>query len=315
MSVAAQLNQDNAPPETAGEIPGIAWVNGEFQPLSEAKLSLLDWGFVRGDCTYDVVSVFKGAFFRLDDHVDRFLSSMAKLRLTMPFDRDGLIEVMTECARRPGLRDAFVKIVCTRGLQPPSFSRNPRDALNQLFVYSVPYTFFMTEEQRARGMHLHVASTPRIPTECIDPTIKNYNRLDFVSGIFEAYDAGADQVVMPDMHGNITEGLGFNVFVIRDGRATSPGTGVLEGVTRKVVLELCEDIGLPARLGTVSVEDLLSADEAFLCTTAGGVVGITEVNGRTIANGMPRETTRRLDDLYWAKHEDPAYITPIDYGA
>ncbi len=315
MSVAARLNQDNAPPETAGEIPGIAWVNGEFQPLSEAKLSLLDWGFVRGDCTYDVASVFKGAFFRLDDHVDRFLSSMAKLRLTMPFDRDGLIDVMTECARRPGLRDAFVKMICTRGLQPPSFSRNPRDALNQLFVYSVPYTFFMTEEQRARGMRLHVASTPRIPTECIDPTIKNYNRLDFVSGIFEAYDAGADQVVMPDMHGNITEGLGFNVFVIRDGRATSPGTGVLEGVTRKVVLELCEDIGLPARLGTVSVEDLLSADEAFLCTTAGGVVGITEVNGRTIANGMPRETTRRLDDLYWAKHEDPAYITPIDYGA
>jgi len=315
MSVAAQLNQDNAPPETAGEIPGIAWVNGEFQPLSEAKLSLLDWGFVRGDCTYDVVSVFKGAFFRLDDHVDRFLSSMTKLRLTMPFDRDGLIDVMTECARRPGLRDAFVKVICTRGLQPPSFSRNPRDALNQLFVYSVPYTFFMTEEQRARGMRLHVASTPRIPTECIDPTIKNYNRLDFVSGIFEAYDAGADQVVMPDMHGNITEGLGFNGFVIRDGRATSPGTGVLEGVTRKVVLELCEDIGLPARLGTVSVEDLLSADEAFLCTTAGGVVGITEVNGRTIANGMPRETTRRLDDLYWAKHEDPADITPIDYGA
>ena len=247
--------------------------------------------------------------------MDRFLSSMAKLRLTMPFDRDGLIEVMTECARRPGLRDAFVKMICTRGLQPPSFSRNPRDALNQLFVYSVPYTFFMTEEQRARGMHLHVASTPRIPTECIDPTIKNYNRLDFVSGIFEAYDAGADQVVMPDVHGNITEGLGFNVFVIRDGRATSPGTGVLEGVTRKVVLELCEDIGLPARLGTVSVEDLLSADEAFLCTTAGGVVGITEVNGRTIANGMPRETTRRLDDLYWTKHEDPAYITLIDYGA
>ena len=315
MSVAAQLNQDNAPPETAGEIPGIAWVNGEFQPLSEAKLSLLDWGFVRGDCTYDVASVFKGAFFRLDDHVDRFLSSMAKLRLTMPFDRGGLIEVMTECVRRPGLRDAFVKMICTRGLQPPSFSRNPRDALNQLFVYSVPYTFFMTEEQRARGMRLHVASTPRIPTECIDPTIKNYNRLDFVSGIFEAYDAGADQVVMPDMHGNITEGLGFNVFVIRGGRATSPGTGVLEGVTRKVVLKLCEDIGLPARLGTVSVEDLLSADEAFLCTTAGGVIGITEVNGRTIANGMPRETTRRLDDLYWAKHEDPAYITPIDYGA
>ncbi len=107
----------------------------------------------------------------------------------------------------------------------------------------------MTEEQRARGMHLHVASTPRIPTECIDPTIKNYNRLDFVSGIFEAYDAGADQVVMPDMHGNITEGLGFNVFVIRDGRATSPGTGVLEGVTRKVVLELCEDCLTSASMG------------------------------------------------------------------
>ncbi len=315
MSVAAELNRDNAPPATAGEVPGIAWVNGAFRPLSEARVSLLDWGFVRGDCTYDVVSVFKGAFFRLDDHVDRFLSSMAKLRLAMPLDRDGLVEVMTECARRPGLRDAFVKMVCTRGLQPPSFSRDPGDASNQLFVYSVPYTFFMTDAQRERGMRLHVASTPRIPAECIDPTVKNYNRLDFVSGIFEAHDAGADQVILPDMHGNVTEGLGFNVFVVKDGRATSPGAGVLEGVTRAVVLELCEEIGLPAGLGTVSVDDLLGADEAFLCTTAGGVVGITEVNGRPIANGMPRETTRRLDDLYWARHADPAHVTPIDYGA
>jgi len=315
MSVAAELNQDNALPTIEGEIPGIAWVNGEFCPLSEAKVSLLDWGFLRGDCTYDVICVYKGAFFRLEDHLDRFLASLDKLQLQMPFDRHGLTEVMVECVRRPGLRDAFVKLVCTRGLQPPTFSRNPRDALNQMFVYSVPYTFFMTDEQRERGMHIHVASTPRIPPECIDPTIKNYNRLDFVSGIFEAYDAGADQVILPDQHGNITEGLGFNVFVIKDGRATSPGEGVLEGVTRKSVLELCEEIGIPAGLGTVSIDDLLYADEAFLCTGAGGVVGITEVNGHVIANGMPRETTRRLDALYWAKHEDPAWITSIDYGS
>ena len=313
MNVATNLNRDNSPPAIEGEIPGVAWVNGEFCPLSEAKVSLLDWGFVRGDCTYDVICVYKGAFFRLDDHIDRFLASLDKLQLKMPFDRHGLIEVMAECVQRPGLRDAFVKLVCTRGLQPPTFSRNPRDALNQMFIYSVPYTFFMTDEQRERGMHIHVASTPRIPPECIDTTIKNYNRLDFVSGIFEAYDAGADQVILPDQNGNITEGLGFNVFVIKDGRATSPGEGVLEGVTRRSVIELCEEIGIPAVLSTVSIDDLLYADEAFLCTGAGGVVGITEVNGHVIANGMPRETTRRLDDLYWAKHEDPAWITPIDY--
>ena len=112
---------------------GTAYIDGRFCPLSEARISILDWGFLRSDATYDVVHVWRRRFFRLETHLDRFLSSVEKLRLRLPFGREGLREILIECARRSGLDDTYVEMICTRG-RSPTFSRDPRDAVNRFMA-------------------------------------------------------------------------------------------------------------------------------------------------------------------------------------
>ncbi|MEE8535019.1 MAG: aminotransferase class IV, partial [Kiloniellales bacterium] len=109
-------------PASPAELPGVAYVDGRFCPISEAKISVLDWGFLRSDATYDVVHVWRGRFFRLDAHLERFLRSVERLRLTLPVDRAGLSAILMDCVRRAGLRDAYVEMICTRG-SAPSFNR------------------------------------------------------------------------------------------------------------------------------------------------------------------------------------------------
>jgi len=293
--------------------PGIAYVDGAYRPMSEARISVLDWGFLRSDATYDVAHVWKGRFFRLDRHIDRFVQSVAKLRMTLPFDRDGLAGILMECVRRSGLRDAYVEMILTRG-HSPTFSRDPRDAVNNFIAFAIPFGWIMDEEQRRRGINLVIAETRRIPVESVDPTVKNYHWLDLVAGMFEAYDRGGENVVLTDLAGNITEGPGFNVFAVKAGRATTPDRGVLQGITRRTVIELCGELGIPVDTGTVTAGALRAADELFLTSTAGGIMPVTRIDGDPVGDGRPGPLTSRLTNLYWAKHDDPGWTTAVDYG-
>ena len=124
--------------ETAPSFPpGVAYVDGRYCAMSEAKISVLDWGFLRSDATYDVAHVWKGRFFRLDTHIDRFLNSVERLRLTLPVGRDELVDILNECVRRSKLREAYVEMICTRGFSP-TFSRDPRDAVNTFMAFAIP---------------------------------------------------------------------------------------------------------------------------------------------------------------------------------
>src|SRR6476646_8676096 len=124
---------------TTGEFEGgSVFIDGDWRPLSEGKISLFDWGFTRSDATYDVASVWRGAFFRLDDHLDRFFASLAKLRMTIPHSRAEVRELLIGCVRAGGLRDAYVAMVCTRGVPPPGW-RDPRLATNRFYAYALPF--------------------------------------------------------------------------------------------------------------------------------------------------------------------------------
>ena len=298
---------DNGFPE------GVAYVDGEFRPMSEAKISVLDWGFLRSDATYDVVHVWDGKFFRLDRHMDRFMASVEKLRMTLPVDRGELANILNECVRRAGFRQAYVEMILTRG-HSPTFSRDPRDAVNNFIAFAIPFGWIMNEEQRARGIDLTIAETRRIPADSVDPTVKNYHWLDLVAGMFESYDRGGENVVLTDMAGNITEGPGFNIFAVRDGQAATADLGVLQGITRQTAIELCAELEVPVEIGTVTASALRGADEIFLTSTAGGIMPVTRIDGEAISDGKPGPITGRLTELYWAKHDDPAWVTPVDYG-
>ncbi len=290
--------------------PGAAFIGGEYVPMSEAKISVLDWGLLRSDATYDVVHVWKDRFFRLDRHVDRFLASIDKLRMTLPFNRARLEEILNECVVRSGLEDAYVEMILTRG-HSPTFSRDPRDARNNFIAFAIPFGWIASEEQRKAGMRIWISEVPRIPAASVDPTVKNYHWLDLVAGMFDAYDNGFETVVLSDGSGNVTEGPGFNLFSIKGGKALTPSSGVLEGITRRTAMELLEELSVPVEAGELSEKALLASDEVFVTSTAGGIMPVGEISGKRFGAAVPGPVTEKVAALYWNKHTDPAWTTPV----
>ncbi len=293
---------------------GAAFVEGRYLPVGEARVPLLDWGFIKSDVTYDVVGVWGGRFFRLDDHLDRFYRSMERLHLTCPYDRRGVTAALVGCLRRSGIRDAYVEMITTRGLAA-SGSRDPRDCRNRFYALAIPYVWIVPPERLAVGLDLTVSTVRRIPPDSVDPTVKNFHWGDLVRGLFEAYERGGDTVVLGDGAGNVTEGPGFNLFARIGGRLVTPAAGVLEGITRKTVVELAGSLQVPVAFELLPAESLARAEEVFVCSTAGGVMPVTRLKGRPVGDGKPAALTLRIKDLYWAAHADPAYTTPIDYDA
>lgn len=291
---------------------GAAWVDGQYVPIAEAKISMLDWGFLHSDVTYDVTHVWHGSFFRLEDHLDRFERSCDRLRLTGRPDRDVIRERLIQCVRLSGLRDAYVEMVCTRGRPAPG-SRDPRNCQNTFLAFAIPFVWIFSPEQQKQGCHLIVSEIQRIPPESVDPHVKNYHWGDLTRGLFDAYDRGGETVVLVDAGGNIAEGPGFNVFAVIRGTIRSPGGTVLEGITKKTVNELCEELNIPLQPGPVTPEELRLADEVFLSSTAGGIMPVRQVDDKTIGNGHPGKVTARLKELYWTKHSEGWHATPVDY--
>jgi branched-chain amino acid aminotransferase len=292
---------------------GAAFVRGAFVPIAEATISVLDWGFTRSDVTYDVVHVWNGAFFRLDDHLARFQHSLDALRLKPPHTMDEMARIAAQCVVLTGLRDAYVALVSTRGRPRVFGSRRPADCENTFIAYALPWIDVVPKDVQARGAHLHIASPHRIAPSSIDPTVKNYHWGDLTRGLIEAHDAGFDTAVLLDADGFVTEGPGFNLFAVRDGRVATPDRGVLEGITRRTVLDLCALQGIAAAITPLRREDLLNADEMFMASTAGGIMPVARVDGHIMSNDRPGPVSTMLKDFYWAQHAAGWHATPIDY--
>ena len=138
---------------------------------------------------------------------------------------------------------------------------------------------------------------------------------DLTRGQFEAHDRGADFCVLLAEDGTVTEGPGFNIFVVSDGRIATPSSGVLEGITRRSVIELCGHLGLPIEVRPVPVEELRDADEIFLSTTAGGVMPASRIDGRIMGNDRPGPISSRVQDAFWSRRAEGWHATPVDYAA
>jgi len=291
---------------------GAAWVDNRFVPIAEAKISILDWGFLHSDATYDVAHVWKGKFFRLDDHIDGCLSGIDRLHMSIPHNRGDLRTILIDCVRRSGIRDAYVEMICTRGLPKPG-SRDPRECTNRLFAFAVPFVWIANPQKQKQGLHLIVSSLQRIPPESVDPTVKNYHWLDMVMGLFEAYDRGGETAVVVDAQKNLVEGPGFNIFAVNNHTVTTPARGVLEGITRRTVIELATGYGYQVMQAPLSADRARSADEMFVTSTAGGVIPVTKIDGHKIGSGTPGPVTRKLQKGYWMVHEDPRHALKIEY--
>ena len=279
------------------------FIDGEFVPPEEARMSIFDYGFTWSDCVYDVTSVWHGWFFKLDEHLERFERSCEGFRLTLPYDRDEVKAILAECVDRAGLEDAYVKVEVTRGLTPNQ-SRDLRLAQNRFTAYAIPFVWIWGEDKCRDGASLHLCRRfERVSSKAIDQRFKNYNRADLVQGRLDAYDAGCDDAVLVSADGSLSEGFGWNILLVKDGAVATPDWNVLEGRTRDAVEEICRDEGIPYELRRIEPSELETADEVFAATTAGGIMPVIAVDSRQIGDGTPGPVTRLLQDQYWSKRE------------
>ncbi len=282
---------------------GIAFIGGDYVAAEDARISIFDLGFVRSDVVYDVVSTRKGLFFRLDDHVERFARACAGVRLECPYSGPEIKRILAECTSRAGLEDAYVEMLVTRGRFASPSDRDLRNCTPNFIAFAIPYVWVATPGQQARGLSIVVAGRRRIPDESFDQRYKNFHWGDLTGGLFEALDRGADNAVLCTPSGHLAEGPGFNVFAVTGGRLLTPRRNMLEGITRRTVFDLAGEIGVETETGDYPPEVLHEADEVFLCSTAGGIMPVTRVDGRVLGNGVPGPLTSRLRELYWSKRE------------
>jgi len=264
--------------------------------------------------TYDVVSVWRGMFFRLDDHIARFRQSMRALRLSPTESDEDIRGILHRCVQLSGLREAYVAIDCLRGSPLAGKAYHPANCRNYIVAFARPWINLMTPEVQARGAHLVVAKVPRIANDSIDPSVKSFHWGDLTRGLFEAHDAGADGCVLLDHAGFVTEGPGYNIFCIAGGLVSTPNCGVLEGVTRQSVIELCSELRIPCRVRPIPVKELLQADEAFVTTTAGGPMPVSRIGDHIMENDRPGPLSLMLRATFWRKREAGWRGTPVDYG-
>lgn len=295
---------------------GAAWMNGHVLPISQATIPVNDWGLVHSDITYDVVPVINGAFFRFEEYLSRFFSSMESLYLDPGMNKSEVQKALHQMVSQSGLRDSYVAMVCSRGRPKIPGSRDPRDCENHFFAWCVPYVHVIKPEIIDQGATAWISQNVyRIPEESVNPRVKNYHWGDFTQGIFEAKDNKYETVILLDFDGNVTEGPGFNVFVVKDGVLITPDRGVLAGVSRKTVLEIADHLGISAVIRPLSVDELLAADEVFLSSSGGGVIPIVRVNETIYGNGVKGPISVRLNETYWQWTTLEKYRDPINYIA
>jgi branched-chain amino acid aminotransferase len=279
-------------------------------PLDEARIPVRDLGLMYADMTYDVVHAWRGGFFRLDDHVERFRASCAGLRLDPRLDCEGLRRVLADLLRRSGLADALVYFACTRGTAVPGTRDPAKHTAHRFFATVTPLILRGQPDEMRRGLHaMLVRGVPRIAADSVNPHWKNTHWGDFHRATFAAKDAGSDVAVLLGPDGAVAEAPGFNIVAVLDGGLVSPDANVLQGISCRTMFEIAGELGIPARYGRLMPEDLARAAEVFLTATSCGLFPVTRLDGAPIADGAPGPVTTRLLNTYYARKNAGWHIT------
>jgi branched-chain amino acid aminotransferase len=271
----------------------IIYVNGAFVPEGEARISVLDHAVLYGDGVFETAVAWQGRVFKFDAHIDRFYRSMKAIAMDAPFKREELKELILETVRRNGLREAYVKWIATRGSNGTPLM-DPADCVANLIILAQPYI----DRGGAAGLRVKTTAIRRPPGQVLDAQIKSLNYLNLVLARIEAKAAGAEQALMLDVHGHICEAPGFNVFVVKGRMVRTPTQDVLKGITRETVLEIAPQLGFAVEERVLELYDAYTADEMFLSSTAGGLLPVTELDGRRIGTGKPGPAFQALMDGY-----------------
>ena len=286
---------------TASSIDGesIVFFNGQLVAERDAGIPIRDRGFIYGDAVFDATRTFNGKTFRLREHINRLYNSLRYLRIDPgmtpdEMERWSLAVVNHNYPLLPAGQDMWVMQRISRGVE----SSEPGAVLRPtVLIESHAIPFARRASLYREGISVVTPSVPRIPPRFVSPRAKTHNYLNLVMGDLEVQDTDPNAwAVLLDESGNLTEGRGSNIFLVKDGTVATPqGRFVLEGITRGVVMELAAGLDLPAEETDLDLFDAYTADEAFLTSTSLCICPISQVNGARVGDGsVPGPITRQL---------------------
>ncbi len=281
------------PPGQGVGVPTV-WVDGKWYDRATATVSVYDHGLLYGDGVFEGIRVYGGKIFRLDQHIDRLYDSAKAIWLTIPMPKDEMLTVTKEAVRRSGIQEAYLRHVVTRGVG--DLGLDPRKCPKASVIIIVDTIKLWPEQVYEAGLNVVTAGTPIPHREALSPRVKSLNYLAHIMAKVEGIHAGAYELHNLDSQGHVAEGSGQNVFVVKNGRLSTPPAyaGILKGVTRDVVIELAGKAGYEVEQTILNRYDLYTADEAFLTGTASEIVGIRQLDGRVIGTGKAGPVTRDL---------------------
>ncbi len=275
------------------------WLDTGLVDENEAKISVFDHGLLYGDGVFEGIRVYDGRVFELDAHIRRLFESARALRLPIPMSREELVAAVETTVRANHVGDGYIRLVVTRGVG--TLGLNPFTCKKaNLFIIADKIQLY-PQEVYEKGMKVISATTVRNHPLAISPQVKSLNYLNNIMAKIEALDSNVPEAIMYNHEGYVAEATGDNVFIVKNGIVCAPPVeaGSLEGITRAVVIRLARKEGLEVVEKNLTRFDLYVCDEFFLTGTAAEVIGVVQIDGRTIGDGAVGPVTRLLRERFY----------------
>ncbi len=276
----------------------MVYINGDIVPIREAKLSVFDRGFQYGDGVFEGLRCYDGRIYKLEEHVLRLFDSARAINIKIPLSHEEIKEAIKDTVRANGFENAHIKPFVTRGYGW-KLGLDPKNASTPNIVIIARPTAESMYGKAGSGLRLAVVSVRKTPASSMDPRVKSLNYLVNILARAEALASGADEAIMLDIQGFITEGSGDNIFLVRQGALlTPPVQSALEGITRQTVIDLGKEASISTHEAPLTLYNVYTADEVFVTGSGAGIVPVIEVDKRPIGEGKPGQITQRLIELY-----------------
>jgi len=270
------------------------YINGELINKEDAKVSVFDHGFLYGDGVFEGIRAYGGKVFKMKEHIDRLYSSAAAIELTIPMSKQEYAAAIEYTLKANNLNDAYIRAVVSRGIG--LLGLNPRICEHAAVVIITDSIALYPPELYENGLEVVTVSTVRNHPNALDPRIKSLNYLNNILAKIEALNAGVMEAIMLNSHGYVTECTGDNIFIVTSANLVTPppSAGILEGITREVVMDLARQAGITVLERNLTRYDVFTADECFLTGTAAEIIPVVKVDGRDVADGKPGAITLKL---------------------
>ncbi len=273
-------------------------INGKLYDKDDAKISVYDHGLLYGDGVFEGIRSYGGKVFRLDEHLDRLWVSARAILLEIPVTKQEMADAIEETLAENGIEDGYIRVLVTRGIG--TLGLDPNACSDPQVIVIADRIALYPAELYEKGLEIVTVSTMRNHPAALNPRIKSLNYLNNILAKIEGMQAGCIEALMLNHKGEVAECTGDNIFLVRDGRILTPPNeaGILEGITRDVVLGLAQTMGIEAQEIPLTKHDVYVANECFLTGTAAEVIPVVKVDSRPIGDGVPGPVTARLMERF-----------------